>query len=104
MALSSIRSDSRVMKSVRAAAGGEVLIGGFARERDDTRFEAGLVAVRRVHVAELVVRGHGAAARTDQNERAVVALLPRRQPLEVAQRLRAVVVLPVIDVSGRLQR
>ena len=57
-----------------------------ARERDEARFETRLVAVRRVHVAELVVRGDGAAAGADRDERAVVALLPRRQPLEVAQR------------------
>src|SRR5262249_39084728 len=58
----------------------------------------------RVHVAELVVRGDRAAAGADRNERAVVALLPRGETLEVAQRRGAQVVPPVVDVARGLER
>src|SRR5215472_589906 len=54
---------------------------GVASERDHARFETGFVTVGRVHIAQFVVRRYRAAACADGNERAVVALLPRGQPL-----------------------
>ena len=52
------------------------------RQRHHASLEARLVAVGLVHVAELGVRGDRAAAGADRDERAVVALLPRRERLE----------------------
>jgi len=75
-----------------------------AGESHEARFETRLVAIRRVHVAELVVGRHRAAAGADGDERAVVALLPRRQPLEIAQRAAAMFLQAPVDVAGGLQR
>src|SRR4029078_3715262 len=72
------------------------------RHRGDAREETRLVAVGRVHVAQLVVGRDRAAAGAHRDERAVVALLPRRQALEVAQRLRAVNLGTAVDVADRL--
>src|SRR5512145_2498822 len=63
--------------------------GRLISERPHARFETGFVAVRPVHVPELGVRGHGAAARAYGDERAVAAFLPRREPLESLRRSAA---------------
>src|SRR6476659_5068515 len=77
---------------------------GVVGERDQPGLEAWLVAVGRVHVAELVVRRNGAPARAHGDERAVVARLPRRELVEVAERLRAVLLVPAVDVARGLER
>src|SRR5262249_13627224 len=84
--------------------GRQLLTGRLPRERGDASFETGLVTVRRVHVAELVVRRDRATAGARRYERAVVQLLPRREALEVPERLRPEPVLPPVDVPRGLQR
>src|SRR5258705_5094915 len=73
--------------------GGHFAGRGFVREGDQAGFEARLVAIGRVQVAELVVRRDRAPAGADGDERAVVAHLPRRELLQVPHRLRAVLLL-----------
>jgi len=74
---------------------------GVARERYDASLEAGLVAVRPVHVSEFGVRGHRATAGTDGNERAVAAFLPGGEHFEPGRGLGAPGFLPPVDVTGR---
>ena len=70
------------------------------RQRNDRRFETPLVTCRHVHVAKLCVRRRQASPGTHRDERAVAALLPGTEPIELlaralAQRIAAVVDVPV---------
>src|SRR5690242_3783023 len=76
----------------------------FVRECHRACLKAALVTIGGVHVPQLVVRRDRAAAGADRNERAVVALLPCRQPLELTERVAAEIVLAPVDVADRLQR
>src|SRR5690349_19802870 len=73
----------------RSVDGGQALGRGLVSERDEARLHGGLVAVRFVDAAELVIRGDRAAAGTNRNEGAVATFLPRRERFESRRRLGA---------------
>ena len=73
---------------------------GIARERNDTGLETALVAVRPVHVSKFQVCGGRAAAGTERDEGAVVALFPRGKRLEPGGRRGLGRALISIDVAG----
>ncbi len=60
--------------------------GRVMRQCDDRRFETPLVTCRRVHVAKLGMRRGDASTGAHRDERAVVALLPRRERVEARRR------------------
>src|SRR6266536_1933111 len=71
------------------------------RQRNERRFETGLVTCRHIHVTHLCVRGSYASPCTYGNKRAVAALLPRTQSLKLLERALAPRVAPVVDVARR---
>src|SRR5438552_1967725 len=72
--------------------------GRVMRQRNDSRFETGLVTCRQIHVAKLCMGGHQATPGTHRNKRAVLALVPRVKLVEPLARALAPRVETAVDM------